>query len=205
VKAPRSKWRDLPGRFGPWHNCPSTKLVQLKMIDVFVAEALEARRLMVRLLLLGAVGALVRPRADLVLENLTLRQQLAVLVHSGRRPRITTMDRWFWVTLRRCWSRWIEVLIFVKPETVVTWHRRGFRRYWTWLSQRGRRGRPPIKPNLRALIRRMATENPTWGAPRIHGELLRQQNEGDWASDAVACTATPAWLVVANGARRRSH
>jgi len=108
----------------------------------------------------------------LVLENLALRQQLAVLMHSGRRPRITRADRWFWVMLRRCWSRWTEVLIFVKPETVVSWHRRGFRRYWTWLSRRGRRGRPAIETNLRALIRRMAMENPTGGAPRIHGELL---------------------------------
>jgi len=96
------------------------------------------------LLLLGVVRALMRPRSDLLLENLALRQQLAVLVPSGRRPRITAVDRWFWVMLRRCWSRWSEVLIFVKPETVVSWHRRGFRRYWTWLSRRGRRGRPSI-------------------------------------------------------------
>jgi transposase InsO family protein len=124
------------------------------------------------LLLLEVVRALMRPRSDLVLENLALRQQLAVMVRSGRRPRITIADRWFWVMLRRCWSHWAEVLVFVKPETVVSWHRRNFRRYWTWLSQRGRRGRPAIKTNLRALIRRMAMENPTWGAPRIHGELL---------------------------------
>ncbi len=124
------------------------------------------------LLLLAVVRALLQPRSDLVLENLALRQQLAVLMHSGRRPRITRADRWFWVMLRRCWSRWTEVLIFVKPETVVSWHRRGFRRYWTWLSRRGRRGRPAIETNLRALIRRMAMENPTGGAPRIHGELL---------------------------------
>jgi putative transposase len=124
------------------------------------------------LLLLGVVHALVRPRTDLVVENLALRHQLAVLVHSGRRPRIGTVDRWFWVMLRRLWCRWTEVLIFVKPETVVSWHRRGFRRYWNWLSKRGRRGRPTIQPNLSALIRRMASENPTWGAPRINGELL---------------------------------
>jgi putative transposase len=72
---------------------------------------------------------------------------------------------------RRFWSRWIDLLVFVKPETVVRWHRAGFRRYWTWLSRRGRRGRPPTCANLRALIRRMAMENVSWGAPRIHGEL----------------------------------
>jgi transposase InsO family protein len=124
------------------------------------------------LLLLDVVRAAFRRRSDLVLENLALRQQVAVLTDSGRRPRITTVDRWFWIALRRCWSRWTEVLVFVKPETVVRWHRAGFRRYWTWLSQRGRRGRPPIAADLRALIRRMATENPGWGAPKIHGELL---------------------------------
>jgi transposase InsO family protein len=74
--------------------------------------------------------------------------------------------------LRRCWSRCTEVLVFVKPETVVRWHRAGFSRYWTWLSQRGRRGRPRIGESLCSLIRRMAAENTGWGAPRIHGELL---------------------------------
>jgi putative transposase len=132
-------------------------------------------RAMIRLvmLLLGAVRALVRQRSELVLENLALRQQVAVLAAKGGRARITTVDRWFWIALRRCWSRWTEVLVFVKPETVVRWHRAGFRRYWTWLTQRGRRGRPRTGENLCALIRRMATENAGWGAPRIHGELLK--------------------------------
>jgi hypothetical protein len=116
--------------------------------------------------------ALVRERSDLVLENLALRQQVATLVAKGGRPRITGVDRWFWMVLRRCWSRWTEVLVFVKPETVVRWHRAGFRRYWTWLSRRGRRGRPRTRETLRSLIRRMATENAGWGAPRIHGELV---------------------------------
>ena len=123
-------------------------------------------------LLLAATRALVRRRSDLVLENLALRQQVAVLAASGRRPSITAVDRWFWLALRRRWLRWTEVLVFVKPETVVRWHRAGFRRYWTWLSQRGRRGRPRKGESLRALIRRMATENAGWGAPKIHGELL---------------------------------
>jgi hypothetical protein len=124
------------------------------------------------LLPLGSVRAAFRRRSDLVLENLALRQQVAVLARRVRRPRITTVDRWFWIALRRCWSRWTEAIVFVKPETVVRWHRAGFRRYWTWLSQHGRRGRPPITVDLRGLIRRMTTENPSWGAPRVHGELL---------------------------------
>src|SRR5579862_2001588 len=111
------------------------------------------------LLLLGAVRALVRRRSDLVLENLALRQQVAALAAKGGRPRVTAVDRWFWIALRRCWSRWTEVLVFVKPETVVRWHRAGFRRYWTWLSRHGRRGRPRTGESLRALIRQMATEN----------------------------------------------
>ena len=117
----------------------------------------------VPLLLLRALVSVCRNRADLVLEILALRQQLAAFALSGRRPRITSADRWFWIVLRRRWARWSAVLIFVKPETVIRWHRAGFRRYWTWLSRRHRRpGRPPTDRSIRDLIRRMATENPTW-------------------------------------------
>jgi putative transposase len=108
----------------------------------------------------------------LVAENLVLRQQLATFKASGRRPRIRTMDRAFWVVARRLWSRWADALVIVKPETVVRWHRRGFRLYWAWISRPPRRpGRRPITDEARHLIRRMAVEN-RWGAPRIHGELL---------------------------------
>ena len=124
------------------------------------------------LLLLAAVRAAFLARTDLVVENLALRHQLSTFVHCGRRPRVGVADRVFGVTLRRVWVRWSEVLLFVQPETVVRWHRAGFRKYWTWLSQHHRReGRPSIGEDLRALILRMAAENPTWGAPRIHGEL----------------------------------
>jgi putative transposase len=125
------------------------------------------------LVLLGALRSAFRSRANLALENLALRQQLACFLSSPTRrpPHITSADRWFWLTLRRIWSRWFEVLVFVKPETVVRWHRAGFRRFWTWRSRRRKPGRPPIDRGIRDLIQRMATENPTWGAPRIHGEL----------------------------------
>jgi transposase InsO family protein len=123
------------------------------------------------LLLLGVLRSVCRSRADLMLENAALRHQLAVLMRAGRRPRVTAADRWFWVILRRLWRRWSEVVVFVKPETVVRWHRAGFRLYWNWLSRLGRRGRPRAAAEVRALVRRLATENPTWGAPRIHGEL----------------------------------
>ena len=123
------------------------------------------------LLLLGILRSACRCRADLVLENVALRHQLGVLMQAGRRPRVTAVDRGFWVVLRRLWRRWSEVLVFVKPETVVRWHRAGFRLYWNWRSRRGRRGRPRTAAEVRALVRRFATENPTWGAPRVHGEL----------------------------------
>ena len=123
------------------------------------------------LLLFAALRAALYSRTDLVFENLALRQQLAVLAHSGRRGRVTGADRLFWVALRRVWTRWSDVLVFVKPETVIQWHRAGFRKYWTWLARRQRTGPPSINAGLRELILRMAAENPTWGAPRIHGEL----------------------------------
>jgi len=82
----------------------------------------------------------------------------------------------FWLGFRRCWSKWASVLVVVKPETVVSWHRAGFRGYWRFLSRRGP-GRPKITSELRDLIRSMAAENPTWGAPRIHGELLKLRFE----------------------------
>ena len=123
------------------------------------------------LVLFAALRAALYSRTDLVIENLALRQQLAVLAHTGRRGRLTGADRLFWVTLRRVWTRWSDVLVLVKPETVIQWHRAGFRKYWTWLSRRQRTGRPSINAGLRELILRMAAENPTWGAPRIHGEL----------------------------------
>jgi transposase InsO family protein len=108
---------------------------------------------------------------ELVLENLALRQQLAVLKHRTKRPKLTNADRAFWVLLSRLWTDWQDALILVKPETVIRWHRKGFKLYWTWKS-RNRGGRPRVDVEIRTLIRRMARENPTWGAPRIHGELL---------------------------------
>jgi hypothetical protein len=81
-------------------------------------------------------------------------------------------DRFFWVALRRFWPGWKEVLVIVQPETVVRWHRQGFRKYWTWKSRRRSAGRPNTTGEIRALVRRMTSENPTWGAPRVHGELL---------------------------------
>jgi len=112
-----------------------------------------------------------RTQRDLAIENLVLRQQLAVLKQRRPRPRLTDADRLFWVVLSKIWPGWREPLHIVQPETIVRWHRQGFRYYWRWKS--GRRGRPRIYPEIRDLIRRMCQGNPLWGAPRIHGELLK--------------------------------
>jgi transposase InsO family protein len=118
--------------------------------------------------------SLIRSRIDLQLENLALRHQIGVLQRSlKRRPKLTSMDRLLWVSLSRIWRDWHSTLAIVKPQTVVAWHRRGFRLFWSWKVRRGQRGRPPIARETRDLIRRMCRENPTWGAPRVHGELLK--------------------------------
>ncbi len=116
------------------------------------------------------VRALFSKRAALSAENLALRQQLAVLQVSAKRPRLRQRDRVFWVWLSRLWSGWRSCLIIVKPETVIRWHRAGFKLYWRWKSRK-QPGRPKTDAEVRELIRRMARENPTWGAPRIQSEL----------------------------------
>src|SRR2546428_4736709 len=123
-------------------------------------------------ILLRTFRSAVRTRRELALENLALRQQLAVWKARQPRPRLTDMDRIFWVFLSRLWTSWRHSLQVVRPETVVGWHRQGFRRYWSWKSRR-RWGRTAIGRDMRDLIRQMSRANPLWGAPRIHGELLK--------------------------------
>ena len=117
------------------------------------------------------IRALLKPRLDLALENMALRQQVAVLKLKRPRPRVRASERILWMLLYRFWSRWRDALIIVKPETVIRWHREGFRKYWRRTSRIERGGRPKTDIEIRDLVRRMASENPTWGAPRIHGEL----------------------------------
>ena len=124
--------------------------------------------------LLATLSSIVRSRAALELENLALRHQIGVLQRSARkRPKLTPVDRLLWAWLSHIWWDWRSALAIVKPETVVAWHRAGFRRFWTWKVRHGRPGRPLISREVRGLIRRMCRENPLWGAPRIHGELLK--------------------------------
>ena len=124
-------------------------------------------------LLFGAILRLFRTRRSLLVENLALRQQLAALKRKRPRPRLTVFDKLFWVVARRFWSGWKEALVVVTPETVIRWHRTGFRVYWELISKVRRPiGRRQTPKQVRELIFRMVAENPTWGAPRIHGELL---------------------------------
>ena len=123
-------------------------------------------------ILIGTLRSSIRTHRELALENLALRQQLAVWKARQPRPRLTALDRIFWVVLSRAWKSWRSSLHMVRPETVVGWHRREFRRYWARKS-RPRSGRPAMGTEIRDLIRRLSRANPLWGAPRIHGELLK--------------------------------
>jgi putative transposase len=124
--------------------------------------------------LLANLSSIFHSRAALQMENLALRHQIGVLQRSSRkRPKLTPLDRLLWVWLSRVWSGWRSALAIVEPETVVAWHRKGFRVFWTWKVRHGQPGRPIISREVRGLIHKMCRENPCWGAPRIHGELLK--------------------------------
>src|SRR5450755_2979379 len=121
---------------------------------------------------LGLLRRYFRSRRRLLLENLALRQQLAVLKRRRPRPKLNPSDRLFWVLARRFWCDWKESLLMVTPETVVGWHRSGLQLYWRLISKvRKQVGRKQLSSEVRELILRIVAENPTWGAPRIHGEL----------------------------------
>lgn len=113
------------------------------------------------------------PRHRLGLEAAALRQQLTVLKRKQPRPRLRHLDRLFWMALRRCWPDWANALFVVQADTVVSWHRLGFRLFWRLRCRSRQRGRPKVSEEIRQLIRRLKSENPSWGAPRIHGELLQ--------------------------------
>ena len=125
-------------------------------------------------LLLSSLGTWLRSRTALQAEILWLRHQLLVLERSqrGRRLRLHNTDRVLWVWLSRLWQGWRSAVRMVKPDTIISWSRKGFRLYWRWKS-RARQGRPSTARDVRDLIRKMSLANPGWGAPRIHGELLK--------------------------------
>ncbi len=124
--------------------------------------------------LLSTLCSMFRSRAALELEHIALRHQIGVLKRSaGKRPKLTAADRLFWVFLSRVWCDWRSALDIVRPATAIAWHRKGFRLFWTWKIRHGRVGRPAVSREVRDLIRRMSRENALWGAPHIHGELLK--------------------------------
>jgi len=125
------------------------------------------------LLVLRTLFAAARSRRDVALENLVLRHQLQVALRTNPKPRLCGHDRFLWVWLRRLWpGSWRQHLQIVQPETVLRWHRKGWRLYWTWKSRTGR-GHPRLSAEVRQLIGRISRENPLWGTERIRGELLK--------------------------------
>src|SRR6202163_3686340 len=124
-------------------------------------------------LILGLVRSFFRPDAELILENLALLHQPQIALRSHPRPRLSNRDRFLWVSMRLVSpTSWQRYLVVVRPETVIRWHRRGWRLYWSWRS-RSRAGRPRLAPEVRDLIAQMASENATWGTQRIRGELIK--------------------------------
>jgi putative transposase len=123
--------------------------------------------------LLRLLPFLVGGHRELALENLALHQQLAVYRRTAPRPRLHTMDRLFWASLAKVWTGWRRPLVMVTPDTVPRWQRRRFRDYWTRLCGQSIGGRPRVNAEIATLVRKMAKANPLWGAPRIHGELLK--------------------------------
>src|ERR671933_99219 len=125
------------------------------------------------LLLVGLLRAVLSSRANLVVENLLLRQQVTVLTRpTQRRPRLRSRDKLFWVVIRALRRDWRQHLVLVRPDTVVRWHRQGWKLFWRWRS-RGRLGRRRVSAEVQDLIAQMARENPNWGSERIRGELLK--------------------------------
>ena len=120
-----------------------------------------------------AASAALKSRAALHLENLALRHQLGVLRRSVKQPKLTPADRFLWAWPCDVWNDWRSSLVIVKPETVIAWHRKSFRMFWTWKVRHGQHGPPAVPKNVRELIRTISRENPLWGAPRIQGELLK--------------------------------
>lgn len=120
-----------------------------------------------------SLASVVHSLMALQIEILALRHQLAVYQRAGLRPQLGPADRLLWAWLSRAWSGWRAALVFVQPRTVIAWQRQRVRDHWTRLSRHGQRGRPPVAQEIRDLIRKISATNPTWGSPRIMGELRK--------------------------------
>ena len=158
---------------------------------------------------LTCLSTFFRSRYSLGLEILALRQQLGIMKRKVPRPQLRTQDRIFSILLRRLWPAWSLVLVIVKPETVVAWHRAGFRLFWRRRSQSQTLGRPKVNAEVRSLIRRMSvrTSAPILGLPRLFGRVRRRQNKRKparcQATTVSGLTMTRTLLLA--GQRRRSR
>ena len=141
-------------------------------------------------LILGVLASLFRSRAKLEAENLVLRQQINVLRRRmPKRPDLNNTDRLLLVWLYHWFPSVLDAIAIVRPERIIRWHRAGFRAYWHWRS-RNRVGRPRVSAELRTLIGEMSLANPLWGAPHIHGELLKLGFEVAQSKSLGICAAT---------------
>jgi hypothetical protein len=135
-------------------------------------------------MILAVLKAFFTSRANLTAENVMLRQQLIALQRSVPRLKLRRTDRILLCWLSRLWTGWRSALLIVQPETVVRWHRQGFKLYWSWKSCK-KSGRPKIDAEVRILIRRMSRENPTWGAPRLQSEMALLQASYSSSTSAI--------------------
>ena len=114
---------------------------------------------------------LFKSKESIQLENILLRKQIDILMRSGKRSTVTNRDRAVFVFLSKLYPKWKESFLIFQPDTLIRWHKKGFKLYW-WYKSKNKGGRSPINIELIELIKKMSKENPLWGAPRIHGELL---------------------------------
>jgi len=142
------------------------------------------------LALLAALRAALKSRADLALENLALRQQLALLQRRAKQPRFGPIDRLLWIWLSMRWDRWREALHIIRPETVIRWHRQGFRAFWTWKSRRGQLGRPRVASDLAELVRAMGAGQSPLGCTS-HPRRVAQARPRCVPAHRCATDATP--------------
>ena len=146
-------------------------------------------------------AAVLKSRRILLLDNLALRHQLLVVSRNAKRARWTPLDRALWAWLSHAWSRGRNVLRLVQPDTVIHWHRRGFRLFWKWESRTRQAGRKSVAQDTISLIRNMSWANPRWGVPRIHGELINlgitvaQQTVGKYLLRQPARSSTQNWIT----------
>ena len=156
---------------------------------------------MINAILLGLrlVILVLSGQKQIALENAAMRQQLAVFKREVKRSELSRWDRSFWIGLKTIWKDWRSALVIVRPATVIGWQRTRFKRYWSRLSQRNGPGQPPVSSEIRKLVRTMVTANDLWGAPRIHGELLKL------GFDVSERTVSRLILVLAHDRRRVLH